>query len=456
MGIIFSKKRADTKRQRKLEKKAALLIQTQWRAHKMRSAYKNLKRRINIIKEICSTERSYVQFMGILVNHFLMPLRESMEGSDPVLTKDQFRQIFSVTEMIYQYHKDILVKLEQKTERITADISIADIFFELAPFLSVYSQYANNSDQGRATIYCLNGSTPQFSEIVKRGQIESQTKESLLSLLIMPIQRIPRYLLLLREVIKYMEPNHPDCDPLKKAYAQIEETAGLINSRKADWERFNDVIRVSQLMKMESLVNPQRRLLWEADVRILFLSKSDEKGVLQCIQEEEEGGHGKKETSFFSDFISIFKSQKTEEFTFLWFNDQIILCKKKIDSGLSTTSSARSPYKLAPKKTIPFSEASQQLDQCPLEIRKFSSPKFPDIKNALLVQIKDQPGNSMLVAVKDEYEQDDVAVIFGEVSHQIRQSLASNLRIKTINISKTNCIRADSLSSTSKAELITC
>lgn len=68
------------------------------------------------------------------------------------------------------------------------------------------------------------------------------------SLLINPIQRIPRYVLLLRELIKYTPPTHPDFPLLQSSLNGIKESADLINERKRVAESNGNILRIHKLV----------------------------------------------------------------------------------------------------------------------------------------------------------------------------------------------------------------
>jgi hypothetical protein len=81
-----------------------------------------------------------------------------------------------------------------------------------APCLKVYTAYVNNYE---STVKFLSG-LQQHKKLVpffqsRRGPTEDVRGDWYLSqLLILPVQRIPRYELLLREMIKYTDDTHLD------------------------------------------------------------------------------------------------------------------------------------------------------------------------------------------------------------------------------------------------------
>lgn len=75
---------------------------------------------------------------------------------------------------------------------------------------------------------------------------EKLNKLGLLSFLILPVQRIPRYVLLLSDLLKNTVPQHPDYENIKAALQQIKELADYINIRKQDSEEINKILAIQQ------------------------------------------------------------------------------------------------------------------------------------------------------------------------------------------------------------------
>jgi FYVE/RhoGEF/PH domain-containing protein 5/6 len=112
--------------------------------------------------------------------------------------------------------------------------------------------------------------------------------ESLDSLLIRPIQRIPRYKLFLTDLYNNTNEWHKDYNDCKKAVLLIEETAAFINQsvhRKEGNEKLIEIenrlitsasltsqsstssISSSNLKKRKNLIIPSRRFIFEGDVK---------------------------------------------------------------------------------------------------------------------------------------------------------------------------------------------
>ena len=69
------------------------------------------------------------------------------------------------------------------------------------------------------------------------------------SLRLVPVQRIPRYVLLLKDLLQNTEEDHPDKIPLEKALAAFQKIAVEINEKKRDAENRAKVQHYDLLLK---------------------------------------------------------------------------------------------------------------------------------------------------------------------------------------------------------------
>lgn len=72
------------------------------------------------------------------------------------------------------------------------------------------------------------------------------------ALLILPIQRIPRYVLLLQDLLRHTESKHPDHDDLVQALKEMRQVADYINEKKREAEALNLVVRIQE--RIQNLV----------------------------------------------------------------------------------------------------------------------------------------------------------------------------------------------------------
>ena len=64
-------------------------------------------------------------------------------------------------------------------------------------------------------------------------------KLSLDDLLIKPVQRIPRYLLFIKDLLKHTSASHPDHAPLQQALGELTGLAERVNEREREMARID-------------------------------------------------------------------------------------------------------------------------------------------------------------------------------------------------------------------------
>jgi FYVE/RhoGEF/PH domain-containing protein 5/6 len=96
------------------------------------------------------------------------------------------------------------------------------------------------------------------------------------SLLITPIQRLPRYVLLLDDLLANTPEYHCDHDALRRAVTAIRAVSTHVNESKRDAENFDALLAVhrSLVPPVDQLLQPHRRLMLSG---VLFWLKSSDK-----------------------------------------------------------------------------------------------------------------------------------------------------------------------------------
>lgn len=129
--------------------------------------------------------------------------------------------------------------------------------------MKIYSQYIMNySDSTQVTI-----DLQQDSDFLKWKQsTESELGKTLGSLLIMPVQRVPRYILLLTELYKHTWPDHPDYANLKQSAEEMEKLTKFLDHKRKESENLNKLASLTHLFKNKlnlNIVEPHRRFIRE-------------------------------------------------------------------------------------------------------------------------------------------------------------------------------------------------
>ena len=80
------------------------------------------------------------------------------------------------------------------------------------------------------------------------------------SLLMTPIQRIPRYVMLLKDLLDKTPPDHPDKGPLGEAHNSVCTIATAINERKRQEENVQKIAAIWQKVCFISVLSSPSHL----------------------------------------------------------------------------------------------------------------------------------------------------------------------------------------------------
>ena len=204
------------------------------------------------VKEVVSSERSYLRHLEIVQEYFASQLQELK-----ILPHKDFVSIFGDIPCILQVNKELLHCLE------TAEDKIGSVFLQLAPYLKFYSTYASDFEKAAQLVEKWNTKSKAFKTFVASQESRPEVQLKLNSLLITPIQRVPRYKMLLEDVIKKTPDNHVDKVSLKEALKQIEDVAQHIEERLKEHEMAKVMLNIQKSLagNQPNIIAPGRRLL---------------------------------------------------------------------------------------------------------------------------------------------------------------------------------------------------
>lgn len=231
------------------------------------------KHRKLVINEIRVTESDYVKDIGIIVNVFSTPLR-----SEGILSPAEMVALFSNIEVIVNVNQKLLGELDANDDNET--ILIGKIFLGMADFFKMYTAYCANQPKAMEVLDAL-GRNPQFKAFTDKCMLDPECRGlTLFSFLIKPIQRICKYPLLLRDLLKVTPEDHEDHDNLVAALGKIEEVVTYVNERKRLAENLQKILDVQKQIESTeelNLVSPSRRFVREGVFKVFEKSKPHER-----------------------------------------------------------------------------------------------------------------------------------------------------------------------------------
>merc|ERR1712137_11471 len=218
---------------------------------------KKLQVREKVAKEIVSTEVTYCNSLETIVKLYLEP-------SEQFLKRVYVVEIFSNIDQLWQLHQPILEEMQASVENWTDESVLASVFLNLVPFLKLYRAYCANYNTASTRVEERMNSSSRFASL--HSSAKEQTGFDLCSLLIQPIQRIPRYRLLFEELLKHTPVDHPDYKPTCKTLESIQGVATFVNESVRAKENQDKLAQIQQSLtgsKIPPIVDPDRIFLRE-------------------------------------------------------------------------------------------------------------------------------------------------------------------------------------------------
>ncbi|KAL7746222.1 Rho guanine nucleotide exchange factor 3 [Sorochytrium milnesiophthora] len=245
-------------------------------------------KRQEVIYELIVTERDYIRDLELICETFLEPIR-----SRALLTTKQTATLFSNIEQLIPINKELLRSLEQRRLEGRCVVNdIGDIFLQLAQYFKMYNVYCNNHPEAidflqtlmRAKKKKKNGKTSSSSPASMGGGTSStvaanfvaflhECKQNphlrgleLASFLLLPVQRLCKYPLLLKEVLKCTPETHSDHQQLTKALDIVTKVVERVNEGRRFIEDQHKLLKVLSKLdfdREELPLNLRRRVIFE-------------------------------------------------------------------------------------------------------------------------------------------------------------------------------------------------
>ncbi|XP_043584598.1 rho guanine nucleotide exchange factor 17 isoform X8 [Bombus pyrosoma] len=208
--------------------------------------------RTHVVVELYDTERSYVEALQILVNKYLQPLKSPENAGlvDAATVDEIFYQIPS----ILNHHEVFLEELRKRLDTWELKQTIGDVFLDVftkAVVLETYTLFLDNWKSARKAIKMTCQAKPAFARFLEAMEREHKGKLGLDQLLIKPVQKIPRYELLIQRLLKHTDTTHPDFELLQAAQKEVHELVVKINCTEREsleWEQQQSTLREVQAL----------------------------------------------------------------------------------------------------------------------------------------------------------------------------------------------------------------
>lgn len=218
-----------------------------------------------IIDEIIDTEKSYVYRLSLINDVYILPLQESN-----LISKDDLQDQFGFWESLYSIHFGLYERMTEEKNNNT--MCIGKIFKDFSFFLKMYISYVLNFEKSLDRRSYLQSNNKKFAEFLSLAEKDDRCNGlNIESLMIEPIQRIPRYRLLLEQLLKYTPSEHPEFLFIAEALQKISEVVTHNNEAIRDRENNKKLQEIMMSIDTRSRVNlfdvPFRKFIKEDFLR---------------------------------------------------------------------------------------------------------------------------------------------------------------------------------------------
>ncbi|PWA26681.1 hypothetical protein CCH79_00000697 [Gambusia affinis] len=204
--------------------------------------------------EIQETEAKYYKTLEDIEKNYMIPLKH-------VLSLQEMEAIFVNLEDIIRVHFALLRAID--LNMVSGGSGLGKIFLDFKERLLIYGQYCSHMENAQKTLDELIATREDVKIKVEECTMKVQEgKFKLQDLLVVPMQRVLKYHLLLKELLSHST-DRPERQQLKEALAAMEDLAMYINEVKRDNEtlkkisEFQSSIENLQQVKLEEYGRPK-------------------------------------------------------------------------------------------------------------------------------------------------------------------------------------------------------
>jgi hypothetical protein len=220
---------------------------------------KRAEKRGFIIEEIIATEKTYYSRLTATLDVYVVPLREK-----GVLDMKDIQQQFGYWDVMVGIHKELYETMVKGKE--AGNCPMGQIFLGLSAYLKIYQNYLVGFDGALTRRADLMTRNKDFAKFIEQAQQDPRAFGfAIETLLIEPVQRIPRYKMLLAELLKYTEDDHEDRPKIVEALGKVADVAMQNNEairQRENSEKLMEIMMSIQPAKRINLLdNPKRKLL---------------------------------------------------------------------------------------------------------------------------------------------------------------------------------------------------
>ncbi|KAH7918528.1 hypothetical protein BV22DRAFT_1199936 [Leucogyrophana mollusca] len=190
-------------------------------------------KRRKVIREFYDTEKTYVDGLDLIYGHFLTPIIASLDTPKPLLTRAQLTSIFSNFIDVWNFHHSFFSALDSLLSPTWGSTPppLSPLLLSHFPYLSLYTPFVTPFSTALASLSSLPSTSPSFAAFITRQESDPRCgKLHLADWLLTVVQRCPRYLLLLKDLLACTHPEDVEYKGLEAAYSLVEKITTSLNT----------------------------------------------------------------------------------------------------------------------------------------------------------------------------------------------------------------------------------
>ena len=211
-----------------------------------------LRRRQYAIDELITSEYKYHDYLQLLVDTYEPAFKDFLTYEDRVLFFGSIHPLIDLSENVASIFES-QVKMGAKLAEIgNLFLKRLNLVSKFVPFISNYLEIISRFNS-------LCGSDKKFLKL--NSELDKE-HEPFTALIVMPVQRMPKYVLLLREISKATPDWHPDYQPLQDAINKLNDEAKDADKSIAEGNRRCQLVELERsIRKCPPLLDDKRRFI---------------------------------------------------------------------------------------------------------------------------------------------------------------------------------------------------
>ncbi|XP_064115416.1 uncharacterized protein LOC135221652 isoform X2 [Macrobrachium nipponense] len=205
---------------------------------------KKSKTLLMIMRELIQTERDYVSSLEYIIENYIPEL---MREDIPQALRGQRNVIFGNIEKIYEFHSGYFLRALEACEM--RPFTVGSIFLRYESQFYLYALYNKNKPKSDALM-------SEYGSAFFRGmQLELEDRMDLASYLLKPVQRMGKYALILKQLLKECSRGDENYDDLMGAQEMVQ----------FQLRHGNDLLAMDSLRDCDVNLKEQGRLLRQGE-----------------------------------------------------------------------------------------------------------------------------------------------------------------------------------------------